>query len=75
MHHLKYKLCDHRIVSIHQAHVHPIVRGKTMANKSVEFGAKLSVSLTTSGIVSVDHISWDAFHEGNSLPTQVEVYK
>ena len=29
---------DHRIVSIHQPHVRPIVRGKTNAN--VEFGAK-----------------------------------
>lgn len=34
---------DHRIVSIHQPHVRPIVRGKTNAN--VEFGAKIQVSL------------------------------
>ena len=73
MHRLKCKRCDHRIVSIHQPHVRPIVRGK--ANKSVEFGAKLSVSLTTSGIASVDHISWDAFHEGGDLPAQVEIFK
>lgn len=73
MHRLKCKRCDHRIVSIHQPHVRPIVRGK--ANKSVEFGAKLSVSLTTLGIASVDHISWDAFHEGGDLPAQVEAYK
>ena len=73
MHRLKCKRCDDRIVSIHQPHVRPIVRGK--ANKSVEFGAKLSVSLTTSGIACVDHISWDAFHEGGDLPAQVEAYK
>lgn len=73
MHRLKCKRCDHRIVSIHQPHVRPIVRGK--ANKSVEFGAKLSVSLTPSGIASVDRISWDAFHEGGDLPAQVEAYK
>jgi DNA-directed RNA polymerase subunit E'/Rpb7 len=34
---------DHRIVSIHQPHVRPIVRGKTTAY--VEFGAKINVSL------------------------------
>ncbi len=56
MHRLKCKRCDHRIVSIHQPHVRHIVRGK--ANKLVEFGAKLSVSLTTSDIASVDLISW-----------------
>ena len=73
MYRLKCQRCDHRIVSIHQPHVRPIVRGK--ANKVAEFGAKLSVSLTVSGIASVDHIRWDAFHEGGDLPTQVEAYK
>ena len=36
--------CDDRLVSISQPHVRPIIRGKQ--NKPVEFGAKLSVSLT-----------------------------
>ncbi len=40
---LKCERCDDRIVSIHQPHVRPIIRGK--ANKSAEFGAKLSASL------------------------------
>ena len=35
---------EHRIVSIHQPHVRPIVRGKT--NAKVEFGAKIQVSLS-----------------------------
>ncbi len=52
---LKCKCCDDRIVSIHQSHVRHIIRGK--ANKSAEFGAKLSVSLKTEGIASVDRIS------------------
>lgn len=34
---------EYRIVSINQPHVRPIVRGK--ASASVEFGAKLSVSV------------------------------
>lgn len=67
------KRCDTRIVSIHQPHVRPIVRGKQ--SKPVEFGAKLSVSLTETGIAGVDHISWEAFNEGGDLMSQVEKYK
>ena len=64
--------CDDRIVSIHQPHVRPIIRGKL--NKSVEFGAKMSVSLTAQGLAKVDHIRWDAFNESNDLEAQVEAY-
>lgn len=69
----KQKSCDNRIVSISQPQVRPIVRGKQ--SKPVEFGAKLSVSLTETGIAGVDRISWEAFHEGNDLKLQVENYK
>lgn len=65
--------CDDRIVSIHQPHVRPIVRGKL--NKVVEFGAKLGVSLNGDGVACVDHLSWDAYHEGHDLPAQVEAYR
>jgi hypothetical protein len=64
--------CDDRIVSISQPYVRPIVRGKV--NKSVEFGAKLSVSLTDTGLARVDHLRWNAFHEGLDLKSQVEAY-
>ena len=40
--------CDDRIVSISQPYVRPIVRGKQ--DKPVEFGAKLSVSLSGDGV-------------------------
>ncbi len=60
-------------MSIHQPHVRPIVRGKL--NKAVEFGAKLSVSLTGQGLAKVDHIRWNAFNEGTDLETQVEAYR
>lgn len=73
MHRTRTKRCDDRIVSIHQPQVRPIVRGKV--NKSVEFGAKLNVSLTENGLASVDHIGWDAYHEGTDLESQVENYK
>jgi IS5 family transposase len=73
MHRTKTKRCDNRIVSIHQPHVRPIVRGKV--NKPVEFGAKLNVSLSGNGLASIDHIGWDAYHEGTDLKSQVENYK
>jgi len=69
----KTRRCDDRLVSISQPHVRPIIRGKQ--NKSVEFGAKLSVSLTGEGIACVDQLRWDAFHEGKDLQSQVEAYK
>jgi len=69
----KSRRCDDRIVSISQPYVRPIVRGKQ--SKPVEFGAKLSVSLTGQGLARVDHLRWDAFHEGLDLQSQVEVYR
>jgi IS5 family transposase len=63
---------DHRIVSIHQPHVRPIVRGKTNAN--VEFGSKIQVSLMN-GFAFLDDLSWEAFNEGTRLMASVEKYK
>lgn len=73
MYRTKTRRCDHRIVSISQPHVRPIVRGKL--DKPVEFGAKLSVSLTGDGLACVDKLRWEAFHEGHDLPAQVEAYR
>ena len=69
----KARRCDDRIVSISQPYVRPIVRGKV--DKPTEFGAKLSVSLSAGGVARVDHLRWDAFHEGHDLPSQVEAYR
>jgi hypothetical protein len=63
---------EHRIVSIHQPHVRPIVRGKTNAN--VEFGAKVQVSLMQ-GFAFLEELSWEAFNEGPRLMQTVEQYK
>ena len=63
---------DHRIVSLHQPHVRPIVRGKS--NAEVEFGAKIQVSLVE-GMAFVDELSWEAFNEGGSLQASVEKYR
>jgi IS5 family transposase len=65
-----HRIAD-RIVSLHQPHVRPIVRGK--ARSPVEFGAKISVSLVD-GFSFVDKLSWDAFNESEDLVTQVEHY-
>lgn len=63
---------EHRIVSIHQPHVRPIVRGKT--NAKVEFGAKIQVSLMQ-GFAFLEDLSWEAFNEGTRLMKTVEQYK
>lgn len=61
-----------RIVSIHQPHVRPIVRGKT--NAPVEFGSKIQVSMMD-GFAFLDELSWEAFNEGTKLQQSVESYK
>ena len=63
---------DHRIVSIIQPHIRPIVRGK--AGKPVEFGAKVSVSCFEN-YVFLDHLSWDNYNESGDFEDQIEAYK
>ena len=67
----KTNTCPNRIVNIYQPHVRPILRGKQ--NARVEFGSKLGVSLDN-GFVYLNHLSWDAYHEGKDLIPQVEQY-
>jgi hypothetical protein len=67
----KHSIRD-RIVSLSQPHVRPIVRGKARA--SVEFGAKVSISLVD-GFSYVDKISWDAYNESGDLKEQINSYK
>jgi len=64
--------CDHRIVSISQPHVRPIVRGKQ--GKKVEFGAKIGLALAD-GFAKAQTISWDAYNEGADLIPHVKAYK
>ena len=63
---------EHRIVSLSQPWVRPIVRGK--ASAKVEFGAKLSVSVS-GGYASLHRLSWEAYNEGCDLVGQVESYR
>lgn len=63
---------DDQIVSLSQPWVRFIVRGK--ASAKVEFGAKISVSVSE-GDASLHRLSWDACHEGGDLVGQVESYR
>lgn len=63
---------DDRIVSIHEPHVRPIVRGKARAK--TEFGAKIHMSMVD-GFAFLDTLSWDAFNEGSNLKEYVEEYR
>lgn len=51
-----------RIVSIGKDYLRPIVRGKEI--KAVEFGAKVN-KFQIDGISFIEHLSFNAFHEGN----------
>jgi len=63
---------SNRIVSIHQPHIRPMVRGK--AGRNVEFGTKINVSLQQ-GYARIDQLDFEAFNEGIFLKEQVENFK
>lgn len=62
-----------RIVSLYQAHIRPIVRGKARCN--VEFGAKISISVTGDGFTFLDRLSFDPYNEGDDLKAQARAYR
>ena len=66
------QIIEDRIVSIHQPHVRPIVRGKSTAK--IEFGAKINVSLVN-GLTFLDDLDWNAFNEGVRLPASIANFK
>ena len=63
---------EDRIVSISQPYVRPIVRGKATA--SVEFGAKLHLSIEETGFARIESLSFDAFNEGPQLIDAINAY-
>ena len=72
MHSLKTHSTADRIVSIHQPHVRPLVRGKAGAN--VEFGSKIGVCIHN-GLTHLDNLSWDSYNETEDLKTSANNYK
>lgn len=57
-----------RIVSLYKPYLRPIVRGKE--NKPVEFGAKVH-QMQVGGCNFIEHLDFEAFHEGNRLKKAV----
>ena len=57
-----------RIVSMDRPYIRPIVRGKE--TKPVEFGAKVN-KFQVDGISFVEHLNFNAFHEGNRFQDTV----
>ena len=57
-----------RIVSLSKSYIRPIVRGKEV--KSVEFGAKVNM-IQFDGINFIEHLSFNAFHEGIRLKKSI----
>jgi hypothetical protein len=72
MFHTGVHTCSDRIISIHQPHLRPIIRGKAKAK--VEFGAKIGVSIV-SGFTYIDHHSWDAYNEASDFDTHIKLFK
>lgn len=62
------KSVPNRIVSISKSYIRPIVRGKE--TKKVEFGAKVNM-IQVDGINFIEHLSFDAFHEGIRLMSSI----
>jgi len=60
------------IVSIDKPYLRPIVRGKEI--KPVEFGAKVN-KLQVDGISMIEHLSFEAFHEGNRLEKGIHLHE
>lgn len=66
-----YKI-KNRIVSLYKPYIRPIVRGKE--HKRVEFGAKVHTSQVDQ-INFIEHLSFEAFHEGNRMWKSVFKHK
>lgn len=66
------KEIKNRIVSLSKPYIRPIVRGKE--TKTVEFGAKVNI-LQVDGINFIEHLSYDAFHEGTRLQNGIHLQR
>ena len=64
---------EHRIVSISQSWIRPIVRGKVKA--PVEFGTKFDFSLDSEGYGCIKKISFEAYNESMCLIEAIERFK
>ncbi len=60
-------------MNLGQAHVRPIVRGKARCN--VEFGAKISISVTDDEFTFLDQLGFDLYDEGEDLKAHARTYR
>ena len=70
----QYQTGEHptdKMVSIDKDYIRLIVRGKEI--KRVEFGPKVNM-IQVGGINFMEHLSFDAFHEGVRLPSCIELH-
>jgi len=68
----KTRRIQDRIVSLHQSHIRPIVRGKD--GRDVEFGPKVLLSWVD-GFCFLDYLSCDAYNEGDKAVVSLEKYR
>lgn len=68
----RVNIIPHRIVSISQPHVRPIVRNKAKAR--TEFGAKVTISLVD-GYAMIDTLNWESYNEGTTLKDSAAQYR
>ncbi len=61
------------MVSLVQAHIRPIVRKKSRCN--VEFGAKISISVTGIGFTFLNRLRFDPYNEGEDIKAQASAYR
>jgi len=73
LYHVDTRSIPDQIVSLCQADIRPIVRGKARCN--VEFGAKPSISVTGDGFTFLDRLSFDPNNEGEDLNAQARAYR
>jgi transposase, IS5 family len=68
----KTERIEKQIVSIDKPYIRPIVRGKEI--KPVEFGAQVN-KIQVDGINMIEHLSYEAFHEGNRLARGIRLHQ
>jgi len=73
LYHAESRSIPDRIVSLFQSHIRPIVRGKARCN--VEFGAKISISVTGEGFTFLNRLSYDPYNEGEDLKAQAMTHR
>lgn len=62
-----------RIVSLEQASIRSIVRGKARGN--TEYGAKISISVAGDGFTFLDRLRFDPYNEEEDLKDQAQAYR